>query len=325
MIPSRATSASRSICPATVNTCQPHGIRPFLMIPLLGLLLTEAGPAGAVFAQEPDRGTVVVEAGNLFGNDAGGLANMAADPAANHPGPAIQSPATLPDWHTRPGFQKDELLNEFLRTTVVEEWFYDQVSFSDFTADFLDRYGLSLRLHDSAIDDSLQMDTSIACQIRNQNLETALSTLLERHNAVFIVREGEIIPISCDFADDPDFFETRIFPVEGLTENLPQTLPSRYAPSPETPPVVGAALQRELPMIQAGALQPAPPRRVAPPHLTVLEQLVVEFVEPDAWSVSGLGDANLRQAGDRLIVTGSRRCLNRTRDFLLQLQASCQQ
>lgn len=209
----------------------------------------------------------------------------------------------------------------------VHDMVFSDTPFSELMLDLRNVHQINLLLDQSAIDDSLDSDTSISIEGLGQvTVERALTEVLNSHNATFIIRGGIVKVISRDVAEDPEFFERRIFDCAELSAKLPRRLVDRLPKAPEagipaaSPPA--AAPESDMALGQVETPAPAPVPRAQRPDLTTLEELIVDSVDPDTWSKTGNGDAVIWELNGRLIVHAPGSTMRGVRDFLRELEAN---
>lgn len=255
-------------------------------------------PAHGLAAQQEDpfihRSAVIVPGAAPDGNTFAAAANGTSP--ANPSGPGVP----VAD------FERNLAVDSLLRETIVAPVQFDSAPFSDVMAFLRERYGISVELDQTAIDDSLQEDTVVTGQWNGVSLEFALQRMLQKYNAGITVRQGTVVFISLDCENDAGFLETRIFDCQDLVQCLPASLPDQVeTPAPAADAVASGGGHKQTPKAVFGTL----------------ERLVIEFVDPDSWSHTGSGDGVIRLVDGRLLVTNSRRTLNKTRDFLAYLHS----
>lgn len=108
----------------------------------------------------------------------------------------------------------EEILRDLDQT--VDDFVYDDTPFSEVMLDLKSKYNINIVLDASAVDDSLDQDTSVTISVNGIRLKNALRLLLAQHNATFIVRDEVLRIISKDVAEDPEFFVTNIYNVGDL-------------------------------------------------------------------------------------------------------------
>lgn len=218
----------------------------------------------------------------------------------------------------------DEAVERRLLATVDDMVFSD-TPFSELMLDLRNVHQINVLLDQSAIDDSLDFDTSISIEGLGQvTVERALTEVLNSHNATFIIRGGIVKVISRDVADDTVYFERRIFDCAELSAKLPRRLVDRLPKAPEaespaaSPPAAAPDSDMALGQVEAPAAA-TPAKR---PELTTLEELIVESVEPNEWRKTGNGDAVIWEVNGHLIVAASGPTVREVRDFLRELEAN---
>ncbi len=228
---------------------------------------------------------------------------------------------------------------EKIMQQMVDRIIFDDTPFSDVIRELEARYGVSMLLDRSATEDSLDEDTTVSVDLAGVSLERGLSELLYPHNATFIVSDGIVKVISKDVAEDTYFFERRVFDCAALAGKLPKRLKDRIlrenmdageSVSPSAAEAANDAPAQPGPVFptvlvnntEQGALGgdggPAVPPR---PEMTTLEELVSAVVDPDEWSRTGNGDAEIYELNGRLIVFAAGPMVREVRDFLEHLKA----
>jgi hypothetical protein len=227
---------------------------------------------------------------------------------------------------------------EKIMRQMVDAIVYAETPFSEVMLDLEATYGFSMLLDQSAVDDSLDNDTTVSVRLAGVSLERGLEELLKSCNAIFIVSDGIVRVISKDVAEDPEFFERRVFDCAALAGKLPKrikdrlplenslggvaggsrdALPSNDEPSPSSP-ASSTVLATNSGQGFGGGGGNAVPRG---PEMTTLEELISAVVCHDNWSPSGNGDAVLYELNGRLIVHAPGPVMREVRDFLEQLKA----
>ncbi len=108
----------------------------------------------------------------------------------------------------------EEILRDLDQT--VDDFIYDDTPFSEVMLDLKTKYNINIVLDQSAVEDSLTEDESVAINVSGIRLKNALRLLLAKYNATFIVRDEVLRIISKDVAEDPEFFVTNIYNVGDL-------------------------------------------------------------------------------------------------------------
>ena len=112
------------------------------------------------------------------------------------------------------GSARDEAILDALELTTNLE--YDEQSFTDVQRDLEDRFGINIKLDQSAIDDALGEEELITARYRGIRLKNALRLMLDDYNATYIVRDEVLRIISQSNVSDPENLVTDVYNVGDL-------------------------------------------------------------------------------------------------------------
>jgi|GEM_PF-3536465 len=112
------------------------------------------------------------------------------------------------------GSARDEAILDALEMTADLE--YLEQPFTDVKRDLEDRYGINIKLDQSAIDDALGEEELITARYKGIRLKNALRLMLQDYNATYIVRDEVLKIISKSNESDPENLVTDVYNVGDL-------------------------------------------------------------------------------------------------------------
>jgi hypothetical protein len=229
------------------------------------------------------------------------------------------------------GSERDQATERKLKFSAADMAPFDETEFRDVLKDFRERYGIEFMIDRSATDDELQPSTLITHQQATLTAGEFLESIANLHNATYMVRNGVVVFISRDVANDWQYHSLRIFDVRKILEKLRAELPAsveRYPSPPQTP--FGPGMSGGMFQIIGEEPNVVPPeaaeteteqkaeqvlvvRRLWPEEQ--LKNLLLRTITPNHWSDTQ-GEATITLLAGRLIVTHQRSALIEIENFL---------
>ena len=242
-----------------------------------------------------------------------------------------------------PGMSEMRWRNEKIRQALNEptSLIYDETPWSEVEAELEERFRFNIQLDQSARDDSLTDDEPLTCDLTGIPFKNALRLALREKNATFLIRNGVLLIISLDDAEDVRYFEHSFINVRPLLAQI-KTLEKarigqprirRCGHSSNVVPVVGGGgvfrvvnqavgQQVASEVAQTPASQPAP-SPVLPVELVTAESLLIDLIHSsiasDSWKETGQGLATLQIIGGYVVLNTTAESSDELRDFLQDL------
>ena len=251
----------------------------------------------------------------------------------------VSSPTTSSD-SQNPGMSEMGWRNEKIRKALNEpvSFFYDEMPWCEIEAELEERYGFNIQLDQSARDDSLTQNEPLTSDLKGIALKNALRIALKEKNATFLIRNGVLLIISLDDAEDARFFEHSFINVRPLLAQINELEKARIGQprirrnvAPEVGGGGGGVFNRvsqadgqQVPSEVADkpSSQPvcSPPQ---PVELVTAESLLMDLihssVECDSWEETGQGLATIQIIGGHVVLNTNSESSDKLRDFLEDL------
>ncbi len=257
-------------------------------------------------------------------------------------GTTVSSQTTTPD-NQNPGMSEMRWRNEKIRQALNEpiSLIYDETPWSEIEAELEGQFKFNIQLDRSAQDDSLTEDEPLTCDLTGIPFKNALRLVLREKNATFLIRNGVLLIISLDDAEDLRYFEHSFINVRPLLAQI-ETLEKARIGQPRirrcghasnaTPVVGGGGVFRVVnqavgqqvasEVADKPASQPVP-SPAQPVELVTAESLLIDLIHSsvasDSWKESGQGLATLQIIGGYVVLNTTAESSDELRDFLQDL------